>query len=227
MPASCHIYEVETGMNINELYGSLPDYRSTHSHEDLQESLLTDFADIERTDTGVAATIRYDRPLRIGARPEEPNVVKNTIKADIRFVENLASDGFLLFSGGDKRKQTAKEVAAVLNDISSVSVDDVSFKEIPSQCITRVVGQDSIDASFGWWEDIDAETSKASVQGDIEDSTHAQRIQSTGDPIWVQFTSERYSSKVGVSTSSVVFYGSDWTPQMMEDYVKNIVIENM
>ena len=223
MPLGCSIIKVDGSMDTDELAEELPEYRHTNHHEEIEGDLLTTVDNVERTQRGVTATVRYDRPLQIGARPGENPWVKNTISARIRFIENLMSPGFLTLGPKNKRTQTISQVANILN----VMPNDCEVVEISSNTITQIVADDSIDSTFGWWEDVGPRTSSASVTGDIEQSTIAQDIDNRGNPTWVVFISEYKDMKVGVSNDNVVFYGKGWDGEEIEDYIMNIIIPHL
>jgi hypothetical protein len=224
MPVAFTLYNVTNGtVDSQELLDDLPGYESTEQDPDVEGELKTDIADVGETSRGVEAVVQYDEPLKIGHRPGEPSHVKNTLRTRVRFVEEFFNGGFVIIGPKRKRKKAASKVA----DILDIEPDDYQREGIPSGSIAAIVGEDSIDSSFGWWKDIDANTSSASVQGDIEDSTHAQDISDDGRIVWVIFTSERYGGKVGVSTGNVVFYGEDWTHDRSMNYINDFIIDKV
>lgn len=207
----------------DQLLDELPDVHRETPHQDVDEDLVTDTTNVRETNRGVECILRYDRPHSIGHRPGERSHVKYTNQIQLRFVENLFGGGYLMIGPASKRNRVGSEVAEILG----IAPDDYEHVPISSPSIARIVGEDSLDASFGWWRDIDSDTSSASVQGDIEDSVHAQDIDDDGRIVWVIFTSEQYGGKVGISTGSVVFYGNDWTHDRMENYIFDVVIPNL
>lgn len=105
--------------------------------------------------------------------------------------------------------------------------DDCELRRISSTAITEIVANDSIDSTFGWWEDVGPRTSSASVTGDIDNSTIARNIGSSGNPTWNIFISQYKNMKVGVSGDNVVFYGGGWDEDEIEDYIVNVVIPHL
>jgi len=223
MPVSCSLYALNGTLDTDQLAEELPEYSHSNYNDDVEDDLLTTVDDVVETQRGLAATVRYDRPLKIGARPGENPWVKNTINTRIRFVKDLFSPGFLVLGSKKKRTQTVSQVAAILN----VMPNDCEPREISSAAITRIVADDSVDSTIGWWEDVGPRTSSASVTGDIDQSTIAQDIDNTGNPTWVIFISEYKNMKVGVSNNNVVFYGDGWDGDEMEDYIVNVVLPRL
>lgn len=221
MPVSWSLHNVETEIDTDELLESLPHYQHVKHHDEITDSLLTDIVDVEENGRSVRCTVRHDEARRIGSRPGDPSFVPETNRTNVRFYEDLLNGpGFII--AGSAGKNAKKEIATIL-DVNTTELDQITLS---STAITRIVGQDSEDASFGWWRDIDAHTSSASVTGDIEDSTHAQRISDDGRPIWVIFTSRRFDEKAGISTKKVVFYGDGWDVNMKDDFVFDVVLNN-
>lgn len=220
MPTSVRIYDITEQIDIESISEGLQDYEHYEGHPDVDGQLLTDITEVQQTSSGVEFVVRFDEPLHIGHRPTEPSCVKNTVESRIRLSNNLVSShGFLTFAKKSKLTRTIKNLAEILD----IDTDACDHQEISSGAIERIVGNDSIDATFGWWEDIGPNTSKASVQGTIEDSTHAQNIDRNGNPTWVIFTSDQFNKKVGVGEDGVVFY-EGWTTDEMEQYIVDVII---
>lgn len=222
MPIGCSIFSTDADVDMGNLESELKSYDSKTPHQKLDKELRTTVENVKRTNRGLLGTIYYDRPRKLGARPGEDPWVKETLHAEVRFVdEDPLGTGFISIGPKHKRTQTRSEVA----DILGVNAEqDIDLQGINADALTKVVADDSRDSTFGWWEDVDADTSSASITGDIESSTHAKRIDSKGKPTWVVFVSDRYDLKVGVSRDNVVFYGKGWTHDMMEDYVYDKVL---
>lgn len=94
MPVSCSMFKLDYDLYADQLADELPNYRHANYHEDVDGDLLTTIDEVERTQRGIAATIRYDRPLRIGARPGENPWVKNTINARVRLLRTYSAQAF-------------------------------------------------------------------------------------------------------------------------------------
>jgi|AntDeeMinimDraft_4_1070355.scaffolds.fasta_scaffold08325_3 hypothetical protein len=225
MPVGCSIFSINSSVNIDDLDDELDDYEFSESHINLDDDLLTTAEEIRQTNRGVASVIYYDRPLQLGSRPGESSWAKDTHHANVRFVNNgLLSPGFITIGPKRKRAQIQSEIADILGINPETEID---LREISADTITQIIADDSKDSTFGWWEDVDSDTSSASVTGDIESSTHARNIDRKGKPTWVVFISDQYDMKVGVSRDNVVFYGEGWDHDMMEDYIYDIVLPKL
>lgn len=225
MPVGCSIFSVNSSVDMNNLEDDLDDYEFSKSHINLDNDLLTTAENVRSTNRGVSSIIYYDRPLQLGSRPGESSWAKDTHHANVRFVDNgQLTPGFITIGPKHKRTQVRSEIADIL-DVNAET--DIDLEEISADAITQIVAEDSKDSTFGWWEDVDSNTSSASVTGDIESSTHARNIDRKGKPTWVVFISEKYDMKVGVSRDNVVFYGEGWDHDMMEDYIYNIVLPKL
>jgi len=222
MPIGCSIFSVNSSMNIDGLADELDDYEDSESHIHLNDDLLTTAENNRQTNRGVSSIIYYDRPIQLGSRPGESSWAKDTNHAKVRFVDDgQLSPGFITIGPKSKRNQIRSEIADIL-DVNPET--DIDLEGIDAYAIKQIVADDSKDSTFGWWEDVDSDTSSASVTGDIESSTHARNIDRKGKPTWVVFISDQYDMKVGVSRDNVVFYGEGWDPDMMEDYIYDIVL---
>lgn len=115
MPVSCSIYGINDTIDMGDLEEELSGYSHSSSHPELEKDLLTTVEDVSRTSNGIEYTIFYDRPLQISVRPGENPYVKNTIQAEVRFCQDIGSDGFLVIGPKDKRKQTVAEAAHILD----------------------------------------------------------------------------------------------------------------
>jgi hypothetical protein len=206
-------------VDIDDLASTLPDYSDTIDATHLPGELRMTIHEVESTPNGISCVLRYDVERKRGAREDEIPWYKETVNMNLRFVEDLFSGGMLAIGSEQKRTGAMKYVAELLG----TTPNECQAMNIPSTAIARIVGQDSADATFGWWKNIDEYTLSASVTGDIEDSTHANRINSKGEPTWVIFLSEEFGLKVGISRNSVVFYGNGWEHEIMENYILTVV----
>jgi len=227
MPVSCTVYEIDENIDASVLEDELGDTETTRplAQADSNIELLTDFDDVEKDGSAVDAEMRYDIGRRISARDDESSWVGEMKSRDIRFNEGLFG-GCLMIFGSQGRGAVLGRCIDTINEVFDLDTepDDYTRKSISSGDITRVVSNDSIQMEEGWWDDIDANMSSASAQGDLDHSDKAEGIIDDGIPVWITFVSRDYSEKLGLSrkNDTVVFYG-DWEISDMENYIEDIV----
>ncbi|GAA3872056.1 hypothetical protein [Haloarcula argentinensis] len=221
MVTSCAVYNITRDIDIDDVYSRFTSggasYNRPPSHVD--DPLLTDVSNVQRTSEGIECTVRYDIEDTVPVREGEDPWIDTLKTTTVRISEN----NFIL-NKFDSKTKAAREVGRVL-EIGTDGYDPVEFS---SATILGVVAEDSEGTNQETWKNPTEHADTATLYGDISDSALAADFDTDGRPSWVRFESSQYPQReVGISSNkdSVVFVG-DWDFPEMESYISNVVIPN-
>jgi hypothetical protein len=216
------VYRLPNEHDSDDVQERLTDYNSEVYSDDVGETLVTTIGGVKSASREFKFEIEFDYVEKISVRGrDEPLSVKGAKQATGMFCKDLASDGFVLV-GPDRR-----DAAGLVSSAIEGGSDNYDPLNLPPSVIAKVVRNDSEDARYKIWEDIDTFTDLALIGGALEDSTYSQDFDDQGQPIWVMFDSRSTGRLVGVSRTSIVIYGNGVSPTEIESYYYNSIKPEM
>lgn len=219
MSSSCILYELNPGVDTEDVYDRLSSGLTIREDGNEVDTLITDVGNLERTERGLGFVGRFDIEEQRPVRDKEDTWFPALHKVTVRLTNQ-----YFILNGFNSRAKASSYVA----DIIGLDDDEYEPVEFSSAAVLGLAAEDAAELSQGTWDDPTEHADTATVWGELEDSSLYTEFNAEGQPSWVRFETESHPGReAGISTNkNSVFFGSGWDISEMEDYIFEKVIPN-